>query len=319
MQRQARAARGGLESEIINHKSEFRNSLLGYLFVVGAAAMWGTIGIFFTILRDEYHLSAIAIGFLRATVAGFILICALAMFKPALLRVPRRALLTYVGFGFFGIATFYLFNIQAVFLTNVATASVLLYTAPVFVTLFARWRWHEAITRRKLLALALATLGVAFVARAYDPAQLQLNLIGVLVSAGAGFAYALFTIFSKLSSGQSPWTTAAYSLLFGGLFLLPLQLVYVPELSGQGLAPLLENRAVWLVLLGLCLGPTLGSYALYNAAMRRVPASNASLVATIEPVVASIAGFVIFGQVLEPLQVVGAALILLAAVSLTIR
>ena len=299
-------------------KSRISYSLAGYLLVAGAAAMWGTIGIFFTILHNYFRLSALSIGFLRASLAASIVVTALAVFRPALLRASRRALLLYAGFGFFGIGLFYIFNTEAVILTNVATAAVLLYTAPAFVTVFAWRRWGEAITGRKILALALALFGCALVAKAYNPAQLQLNSVGVLIGAMAGFAYACFTLFAKSSSKEPPWTTVAYSLLFGALFLLPLQFIQVPGLSGEGFGALFQNGAACLVLLGLCLGPTLGSYVLYNAAMRRVPASNASLVATIEPVVASVAGFLIFGQVLEPLQIIGAVLIVGAAISLTV-
>jgi drug/metabolite transporter (DMT)-like permease len=196
----------------------------------------------------------------------------------------------------------------------------LLYTAPAFVTLFA-WRlWNEPITSRKIIAVALAFGGCALVAKAYDPTQLSLNFVGVLVGAAAGIAYALFTLFTKLSAGSpSPWTSVTYSLVFGALCLLPLQFVAVPEFSGEGITPLFQNPSAWIFLLGLCLGPTLGSYALYNAALRRVPASNASLVATIEPVVASVAGFVIFGQRLEPLQILGGVIIIFAAVLLSIK
>ncbi len=293
------------------------DSVVGYLLVVGAAAMWGTIGIFFTVLHNYFRLSAIAIGFLRASVAAIILVMALAIFRPGLLRTSPRALLVYVGFGCFGIGLFYIFNTEAVILTNVATASVLLYTAPAFVTLFARRRWGEPITGRKIIALACALIGCSLVARAYDLAQLQLDLGGVLVGVMAGVAYALFTVFAKSASQQPPWTTVAYSLIFGALFLLPLQFIQVPGVSGEGVAALFQNGAAWVFLLGLCLGPTIGSYALYNAAMRRIPASNASLVATIEPVVAGFAGFLVFGQMLEPLQLLGAAMIVGAAVWLT--
>lgn len=293
--------------------------IIGYLLVVGAAAMWGTIGIFFTSLHDNFGLSALSISFMRAAVAGAIIVSALAVFRPALLRVSRRALLIYAGFGAFGIALFYIFNTEAVILTNVATASVLLYTAPAFVTLFAWKLWKESVTGRKILALVLAFIGCALVARAYNPAQLQINFAGVLIGAMAGLAYAMFTVFAKSSSGEPMWTTVAYSLVFGAVFLLPLQFVQVPGVSGEGVRALFWNGRAWLFLLGLCLGPTLGSYMLYNTAMKRVPASNASLVATIEPIVATIAGFAVFGQVLEPLQYLGAILIVGAAVSLTYR
>lgn len=292
---------------------------MGYLLVLGAASMWGTIGIFFTVLHDYFRLSALAIGFLRASLAALMIVAGLAIFRPALLRSSPRALLVYAGFGCFGIGLFYIFNTEAVILTNVATASVLLYTAPAFVTLFARQRWGEPITGRKIIALALSLVGCALVAKAYDPEELRLDAGGVLVGVMAGLAYALFTVFAKSSSQEPPWTTVAYSLVFGALFLLPLQFIQVPGVSGEGVTALFQNPGAWIFLFGLCLGPTVGSYALYNAAMSRIPASNASLVATVEPVVASFAGFLVLGQVLEPLQILGAVMIVGAAVWLTMR
>jgi drug/metabolite transporter, DME family len=295
-----------------------RGSVTGYLWVIGAAVMWGTLGIFFTVLHEQYHLSSLAISFSRAGLSALLLVSVLVTLKPTLLRVSSRTLLLYAGFGLFGIALFYLAYIDAVLLTNVATASVLLYTAPAFVTLLANSLWRERFTRQKLFALGLASTGVLLVAKAYDPAQLQVNAVGILVGAFAGFTYALFTIFGKSSAAQSPYTTTAYSFVFGALFLLPLQFMTLPALSGEGIAPLFQNPAAWPWVLGLCLGPTLGSCALYNAALRRIPASNASVVATVEPMVASLAGFMAFGQVLAPPQILGELLILGAALSLSL-
>jgi drug/metabolite transporter (DMT)-like permease len=262
-------------------------------------------------------MSALTIGFLRAGFAALGLVIGLAIWKRDALKLNRQLVVVYTLFGLFGVAFFYVLNTEAVILTNVATASVLLYTAPVFVTLFA-WRlWREPLTPRKILAVLAAFIGCALVARAYDPNALQLNGIGVIVAATAGFAYALFTIFSKyLATRASPWTTVTYSLVFGTLFLLPFQFFEIPGMGAAGYDALREPRA-WLALFGLCAGPTLGSYALFNLGLRATPASVASVIATIEPVVAGIAGFVLFGQTLEALQIVGAGIIIAAALWLT--
>jgi drug/metabolite transporter (DMT)-like permease len=79
----------------------------------------------------------------------------------------------------------------------------------------------------------------------------------------------------------------------------------------QGLTP-------WILLLGLAIGPTLGSLAFYSAGLRGVPASNASIVAMLEPVVASGLSFVVLGERLGILQVVGAAMVIGGAVWLTL-
>jgi len=224
-------------------KSQIKNPLSGYVNILAAASMWGTIGIFFTILHFTYGMSALAIGFLRAGLAALFLVIGLAIWKRDALKLTRELVLIYALFGLLGISFFYVLNTQAVILTNVATASVLLYTAPAFVTLFA-WRlWHEPLTPLKIGSVVAAFIGCALVARAYDPSALQLNGIGVLVAAASGFTYALFTIFSKyLSTRASAWTTVTYSLVFGTLFLLPLQFLIYREWVRRAMRSCCMNR-----------------------------------------------------------------------------
>lgn len=281
--------------------------------------MWGTIGIFFSVLHYTFGMSALTIGVLRAGIAALLLALALGLWKRDALRFERTLLPPLLLFGLFGIAAFYVLNTEAVFLTNVATASVLLYTAPAFVTLVA-WRlWREPLTRRKIGAVVASFIGCALVARVYEPSALQLNGWGVLIGAAAGFTYGMFTLFSKyFSTRASPWTTVLYSLVFGTLFLLPLQFVTLPGIEAPNYSALLETPLAWAALLGLCFGPTLGSYALYNTGLRTVSASVASVIATIEPVVAGVAGFVVFGQTLEVLQIAGAIIIVASALTLTV-
>lgn len=290
-----------------------------YLRIVGAASMWGTIGIFFSVLHFNYGLSALTIGILRAGLSAVMVAGALFIWKREAMHLPRALLPALLLFGLVGIAAFYVLNTEAVFLTNVATASVLLYTAPAFVTLVA-WRlWREPLTARKIGAVLVSFVGCALVARVYDPAALRLNLWGILVGAAAGFTYGIFTLCSKyLSRRALPWTTVLYSLVFGTLFLLPLQLAPLPGIEPVDYRALWTQPTIWFALLGLCLGPTLGSYALYNVGLRTVSASVASVIATIEPIVAALAGFLIYQQTLEFLQIVGGVLIVGSALALTV-
>jgi len=280
------------------------SSTRGYILVVLAAMLWGTLGLFFRTLHDVYGISALTISFLRAGIAFAMLIIALAIARPALLRIPLRSLAFFAIYGFLGVAAFYFLYVHAVIETTVTTAVVLLYTAPAFVTLMAWRAWGEPLNARKLIALALAFFGAALVVRAYDPAQLSLNVIGIALGLVAGFTYALYTIISKFALARySSWTALTYALMFGSLFLAPLQ-------TSAGFAPLLQQPTAWILLLGLAIGPTLGSLALYNAGLQRVPASNASLVATIEPVVASALAFIFLGERLEVWQVIGGAMVI---------
>ena len=285
-----------------------RGAVRGYLLVVAAAGLWGTLGLVFRILHDGFMLSALAIAFVRAALAFAILAGFLLFTHPERLKLGPRMLPFFALYGFCGVTAFYFLYTQAVIQTTVTTAVVLLYTAPTFVTLIA-WRiWGEPLGARKLFALFLAFAGCALVARVYDPAQVSLNLLGLALGLAAGFTYALYTVFSKFALERIASPTALmYALLFGALFLIPFQTL-------DGFAPLVSSPGAWVFLLLLALGPTLGALALYNAGLRRVPASNASVVATIEPVVASLLAFSFLGERLDLLQIIGGAMVIAGAV-----
>ena len=284
------------------------SSTRGYLFVLLAAILWGTLGLLFRVLHDGYGLSGLTIAFLRATITFVILFSVLALTRPHLLKIPRHAIPFFIAYGFCGVAAFYYTYINAVIQTSVTTGVVLLYTAPAFVTIFA-WRfWGEALNARKLIALGFAFVGCALVARAYDPAEWSLNALGIALGIGAGLTYALYTVFSKFALARfESWTALVYALLVGSIFLAPFQ-------SVAAFAPLVEKPAAWVFVVGVAIGPTLGSLAFYNAGLVRVPASNASLVATIEPVVAATLAFFILGERMELLQMFGGALVVVGAV-----
>lgn len=280
----------------------------GYVLVALAACMWGTLGLFFRVLHDTFGFSALTLAFLRAGIAALLLAPVMIIARPSQFAVSRRALVFFIVYGLIGVAAFYFSYVQAVIQTSVTTAVVLLYTAPAFVTLIAWRAWGEPLTARKLSALALAFAGCALVARAYDPAEFRLNGLGLVLGLAAGLTYALYTILSKIAlRDHSNSTALTFALVFGTLFLIPWQ-------SGDSLAPLARGGMAWLLLLGLAIGPTLGSLTLYNLGLREVPASNASLIAMLEPVVASILAFLFLGERMELLQSIGGAMVVVGAV-----
>lgn len=284
------------------------SALHGYLCIVIAAMLWSTIGLLVRGLYEQCGLSALTIAFGRAGVGALVMVVALALTRRAWLRVARRDGLFFVAYGALGISAFYWLYAQAIIQTGVTMAVVLLYTAPTFVTLIA-WRvWGERLNARKNVALVLAFGGCALVARAYDPTQLSLNGMGILFGLGAGFTYALFTLFGKaVVKKYSPFTALTYQLAFGALFLAPFQ-------QPAEWMIVLQQPSAWVYLLGLVLGPTLGAIGFFTTGLRSVPASNASILATIEPVMASVLAFVVLGERLEWLQMLGGAMVVSGAI-----
>jgi len=283
------------------------HTLRGYLFIIAAASLWATLGPL-TRLLIASHLPALAIPFLRAGLAALALGLGLVVWRRDLLSAPRAVWPLLMALGVLGVGGFYLALVKAVELAGVALAVVLMYTAPAWTTLGGVLFLHESLSARKLFSLALALAGAVLVSKVYDPVFVRLSLPGVLAGLGAGVGYALFSIFTKLSLGRiDPRTLSLYGLGIGALALLPFQ--------GPGLAAVLQP-GVWPLLVGMVAGPTLGSWALFARGLRDVPVSSATIAASIEPVIANLLAFVMFGEFLAPLQLAGGGLILTAVIVL---
>ncbi|MDY6875291.1 MAG: EamA family transporter [Chloroflexota bacterium] len=283
--------------------------LRGYSLVLVAAALWATLGLFYELLA-AYGLPPLTIVFCRAVIAALTLFLVLGWRRRDCLRLERRDWPLFVVFGLTGVAAFYAIYIYAIDLTGMGMAAVLLYTAPAWVTLFGAIFLEERFSMLKGGALLLACAGCALVSRAYDLASIRLNMVGILAGLGAGLTYGLYTLFSKIARRRyTAWTTLAYALGIGALFLLPLQ-------SFADLAHALTTPTLlfWLMILGLV--PTLGGGLAFNTGLRFVPASNASIVATLEPAIATLLGWAFLGERLETLQLLGGGLILAAVVIL---
>jgi DME family drug/metabolite transporter len=286
---------------------EARRPLLGVGLVLLAAALWGTLGTVYTLTIDNYGLTPLTVVFYRAFFGAAALGLWMALRRRDLLRVRRADWLLVGGYGVLGVTVFYVAYIYAIVLVGVTTAVVLLYTAPAIVALLA-WRFlGESLTGLKLGALALTFVGVILVSGAYDPAHLSGNVLGIVCGVLSAATYALYSIFGKLAHQRRlPLATLLfYTLGIGCLGLLGL--LAPAELGAPGAHP--ES---WAILLMLGTVQTLAPVAAYTISLRHLDAGVASIIATLEPVVAGILAFAVLHEPLSGSEVAGAALILLA-------
>lgn len=291
-----------------------RTQLRGYALVLVAAALWATLGLFYRTLVSQYQISTGVIAAYRAGIAAVVLLVLLAALRPRLLVVRRPDWPYFALFGSVGVAAFFLCYIQATVSGPLAIAAVLLYTAPLWIMLWAALRQGEPLTGRKLIALLLALGGCALVARLFDRSSLALNGLALLWGLLAGITYAAYSVWSAEGTrrGYHVWTVVVYSLGIGALVIFAFQ-----PLS-ESLKPL-RLPGAWPYLLGVSLGPSLLAQTCFTIGLRSVPTSNAAILATIEPVIAALLGWLVVVPP-EPLnrwQLLGGACVLGAVIVLT--
>ena len=301
--------------------------LKGILLILLAATLWGTLGTVYTLGTGRFHLTPLTIVFWRGGLAALALgLLGLGMVLVGrgwvMFRVRRADLPIFLTFGLLGVTAFFLLYIYAVVLVGVAVAVVLLYTAPIFVALMA-WRFlGEPFGLRKGAALMLTFFGCALVVRAYDPGLLALNVVGILCGLGSAFTYALYSILGKVSLNRGyPITTMSfyvYAIGASGLLLVALLRVSDSGPVGQ-LFAMGSDWWAWALLLMLALLQTIGALYAYTAGLRYLEAGTASILATFEPVVATLLAAFVVKEKLEWPQLVGGVLILAAVVVLQIR
>ena len=157
----------------------------GYVLVLVAATLWSSIGVFYKLLITNYGLQPLAAATLRASIGGVLLLLVLVLLGAGL-RVPRRDWPALLAYGTLGVAFFFVCYVNAVNLTGVAVAAVLMYTSPAWVAAIS-WRWMgEHLGRAGMAALLLALLGAALVARVYNPMLLRLESSGGVGGACCG-------------------------------------------------------------------------------------------------------------------------------------
>lgn len=276
----------------------------GYLLIVAAALLWSLLGPFSRTVLDA-GVGPLEIAFWRAALAGSAFALHAALRGHLRLRpgpAGRRDLAALAAFALVGVTAFYASLTLAIDAGGISLAFVLLYTAPAFVAVLAWPLLGERLDGRKATLVALAIAGVALVARAggesvpVTPAALAWGL-------AAGASYATYYLFGKwVLNHYPPVTVFAYVLPIGALALAPLVRFAPAKPPGAW---------VWLVVLALV--STYLAYLVYYTGLRRVEASRAVLVATIEPVAAAVWAALWFGERLGALGWIGAAAIVGAA------
>jgi drug/metabolite transporter (DMT)-like permease len=278
------------------------NRVLGILYIIVSAASFGTLAI---LGRYAYAagLDTFTLLFLRFTLAALIM-AGILLIKPE--GVPRGKtlglLISMGAIGYVGQSFCYLTATQY---ASPGLVALLLYLYPIFVAVLSVIFLKEKLNRIKVMALALATTGVALIV---DPQGGQ--WIGIAFAIGAAAIYSVYIIvgagvMKKVSAiSSSTVIFASAGLVYGVLMALK-----GPQWP--------TTRDGWLTVAATVLIATVIPVVTFLAGLKRIGPTDASMLSTLEPVVTVGLAALLFGDTLQPITLLGGALILAAVIVLT--
>lgn len=290
-------------------------SAQGYTAALISAIFLSTTSIFIRHLITEFDVPPLVLACWRNVIVVSTLIPAMLVLSPRLLRVgwpniPFLALFGLMLAGFNGLWALSVAN------NGAAVATVMVYCSVAYTAILG-WKFlGESLGALKFGAIALCLGGCALISGALNASAWQTNFLGVVVGLLTGLCYTAYSLMGRVTSerGISPWTTLLYIFGFAGFFLFLVNLTggWFP---GSAVTPLdmfwLGSRwDGWIVLILLGAIPTVGGYGFYNVSLCLLDASIANIIVSLEPAFTAIFAFLILGEVLTPVQLLGSALLL---------
>ena len=278
--------------------------------IVIAACFWGSMGIFVRRLSG-FGFDPIQIVSIRVTLGALIFYLFLLIREQSGSRISLRDIPLFLGLGLGRVLFFTVCYFSAITIMPLSTAAILLYTSPIWIMLMSAMFFHEQIDGRKILALILAFAGCVLVSGVSGDG---ITLTGLLLGLGSGIGYGLYSILGTIALRRySPYTVTTYTFILAAagswLICRPADMLS-KFFAASDLAGLVF--LCFLTALVTAVIPFLS----YTLGLQTVEASKAGIIATIEPVVATIIGMICFSESLTVLSGTGILLILFAVMIL---
>lgn len=265
-----------------------RHPWRGYLYIAAAAAFWGasaTLGrALFTgrLLGGEVReLEPVILSQMRTTIS-FLVLMPLLLLRGGTraVRLPRGEFVRCLVLGVLGLAGANYFYYLAIQKTNVATAIILQYSAPVWVLLYMVARGFQRASPRRVGAVAMAVVGSALAIGLVGEARLVLNTVGVAAALGAALSFSFYNVYGHtLVARNDRFKVILYALLGSALFWLLFNPPWVVWQAGY-------TQGQWLVLVIFAFASMLIPFSFYVSGLHHLDATRAIVTSCLEPVFA---------------------------------
>ncbi len=278
---------------------------LGLMYVSLAVLTFSTSPVF---IRWAGDLSPFVVTGMRMWVgAATVLLIGLACGQRP--HIPRADLGRFALWGLVTALHFGLYN-ASLGLTTVAHSLALVYTSPIWVSLFNALLNREMLPKSKWIGIAITVIGMVVLTR-FEPAWTVRMLLGDLLALGSALTFGLYSATGRRQRGRySLWSYAGGVYAMAGLWLLPLAIFTWKMPKQPGLS--------WLSILLLGVFPLGIGHTLYNAALRRVHPTLVNIIATQEVTGGILLSWWLLGEVPTLNAVVGALIMLIGVIQVVL-
>jgi drug/metabolite transporter (DMT)-like permease len=275
------------------------------LTVVASAVCFATLGILQT-WAYQHGAEPTSMLAVRFALAAAVMAAVQLVRDPKAMRVSKGDLLRFVAMSVTGYGSASLCYAFANKMIGTPITTVLLYTYPAMVSVIGWAFLSERFPPRRIVAVLLTFAGCALVAGVLGAGG-RLAPLGLALGLGAGLGYAIFNVLSYRTMRDTPRLTAmAYTFAFSAV-----EMAVVASLTGTLPTVAGWDATAWLSVLVMVAIPTVAAIMLYLGGIKRLGASQAAVISTLElPFAVVFASLAFPGKQLLPMQWLGAAVVL---------
>lgn len=285
---------------------------LSWLTILCAGILWGSMGIFVDELTalGFTTLQAAALRICSATLIyiAFLAIKGIKYFKIKLCDFP-----IFAGLGMLSILAMTCFYFAAIQSTSYSIAAILLYTAPIMVSVMSAVFFKEKFTLQKTVALIIAFSGCVLISGL--SLGNGIKAVGIVFGLLSGFAYALYSIFGTVALRKyHPYTVSSFAFVFASVGALVV--CDIPGITANiQLIPSIPVFIIKVLLTGLI--TAFLPFMLYTIGLKNTAPGKAAIIACVEPLAATVFG-IVKGQMITPAATFGIIFILIAVIIVSI-
>lgn len=283
---------------------------LPQISIMCGAILWGIIGLFVRNLSAAGFTSMQMVA-MRTYITATVLIIYLAVTDRQKLKINIKDIGYFIGTGIISFSIFNFCYFTTIKLTSMAAASILLYTAPIMVMIMSVILFKEEINAVKTVSLILAVIGCGLIC-GVDSKGLTIG--GFFTGLCSGFCYALYSIFARYALKKyNSITVTVYTFIFASVGVIP----FVDFGNMFSIISVNYKLIAEIIAFGI-ISSTL-PYALYTRGLTYTDSGKASVMATLEPAVATLTGIFVFGESIGIWGIAGIILVFGSVIMLSIK